>query len=228
MTDTNNNSENNELVLEDVVQVAPEDLSDPQKTFLQDNVDNLSDDQKKTFSDVIKKEGGDEGDEKGKTDPDDVKIATRGKIKKEEEKGDKGDEGDEGSEVDPADEKTIKKVVRETLEEAGVGSTKDQVEIDAFIRSKPEYEKYRGLMLKYASDPSHKNVAIHNIAAIVSAEDQQKIGAQRERDATKKAKDTGSPGTSARKPEGETKNWANATKEEYDAKRAEVLQRQGD
>jgi len=222
MAETNNESNDNKLDLAEVVEVAPQDLSDTQKTFLQENTDNLSDTQKETFSDVIKKEDGDKGD---KTDPDDIKVETRKEIKKEKDESDKGDEGDD---VDLDDEKTIKKVVRETLEEAGVGTTKDQVEVDAFIRSKPEYEKYRSAILTHMADPSYNNIPAHRLALMVSGEDQQKIGAQRERDATKKANDTQSPGSSARKAEGETKNWATASKEEFEAKRAEVLQRQGD
>ena len=48
-------AESNELSLEQVVEVAPEELTDEQKTYLQDNVGDLTDEQKETFKDVIEK-----------------------------------------------------------------------------------------------------------------------------------------------------------------------------
>ena len=42
-----------EVTLESVVEVAPEELTDEQKTVLNENAENLTDEQKETFKDVL-------------------------------------------------------------------------------------------------------------------------------------------------------------------------------
>jgi len=207
-----NNDPNNEpqpLVLDEVVDVPLEDLDDDQKTFLQENVDDLSDEQKETFKDVLKVEEA----------PDDIEPETRTKpVEKPED--------EEEEEVDPDDEAAIGKVVDKRLSQVteDLRTTKDQMEVDAFIRERPEYSKYRTVALKYMKNSAYGNIPAKNIMAIVAGEDQQKIGAKKEREAAEKARGTQGGGTSVRKPKGGGVDWSAATPEEIATKKAEILE----
>jgi hypothetical protein len=75
--------------------------------------------------------------------------------------------------------------------------------------------------------PAYKNIPVKNIAAIVAARDLQKIGAMKEREAQRKANETRGGGSSARPTPGAGKDWHRAPKAEVEAKKAEVLGRQG-
>jgi len=72
---------------------------------------------------------------------------------------------------------------------------------------------------------AYSNIPAQNIMAIVASKDQQKIGAQKERKAIKKAKDTQGGGATFRKPKSGEKDWSKASSEEVDAKKAEILNR---
>jgi len=196
-----------ELVLEDVVAVAPEDLSDEQRTFLQEHAEELSPEQKETHKETLTKE--EEPDPK----PEDVEPATRA-IAKAKAKS-------EDDDADPEDIATIDRVVQKRLAEAGVGDAKDQLEVDSYLRDNPEYGKYRANALKYMK--VHPSLVARDAVAIVSAGDLQKIGAQKEREAAEKAKSTQGGGVSVRKPAGGQIDWSTATPEQMAAKKAEVL-----
>ena len=105
-----------------------------------------------------------------------------------------------------------------------IRDTKDQIEVDSFIRDNPEYSKYRAVALKYMKSSAYGNVPAHNIMAIVASRDLQKLGAEKEREAAEKAKNTGGGGSSFRKPKGGEIDWSKATPEEMAAKRAEILE----
>lgn len=213
-----------ELVLEEVVEVAPDKLSEEQTTYLRENTDDLSDDQKETFKDVL------EDKEDEDVDPDDVKVQTRVPKKKKTDAPD--DDDDEDDETDPEDKATIDKRVdsklkpmQDRLDAQDKRSQKvaNEVEVDAYIRDNPDFKKYRGVILKHMKHPDYSNVPASSIAAIVSAEDQQKIGAKKEREATEKARDTQSPGTTVRKPSAGEIDWSKAKPEDVAAKRQEIL-----
>ncbi len=200
---------NEELVLDEVVEVAPDDLSEEQSKYLQENADDLTDEQKETFKETLEKKEEEEEEE-------DVEPRTRFKPKKPKE-------GEEEEDVDDEDEKLIGKVVDQRLKQAGVGDVKDQSEVDAYIRENPEYSKYRANALKYMK--AHPTLVAEDAVLIVSGTDQQKIGAKKERDAVKKTKETKSGGSSARKPKGGGKDWGEATPAEMAAKKAEIHNR---
>ena len=226
---TNNNPEGDtpEITLETVVEVAPEELSDEQKNFLQEHQEELDDTQKETYKEVLEKK------EEEEIDLEKVEVETRG-GKKKEEAGGKGkgeDEEGEDEEIDPDDEKTIGKVVKKqlsgvTAQLEKVQKLTDEAEVTAFIQAKPEYGQYRGVILKYLAHPDYKNIPVHNIAAIVAAKDLQKIGAQKERKAAQKAKDTQGGGSTARKVGGKI-DWYTASKEDFERKKSEVLGQTG-
>lgn len=210
--------ENTEITLDDVSTFDSENLSDEQSTFIKEHAEELDDDQKETFKGVLEPE--EKEDEE--INPDDVEIPTRN-IKGKKDSDDEDDDED----LDPEDAKKIDRVVAKRLREEGFTGTKDQIEVDAFIRSKPEFGKYRAVTLKYMSHPDYKNIPVDNIMAIVSAKDMQALGAQKEREAAKKAKDTQSgKGTTVRTPS-KGVDWSNMPKEDFEAQRAKVLGRQG-
>lgn len=210
-----------EIQLEDVVGLPPTDLSEDQTKFLKENADNLTDEQKETFKEVlIEKEE--------KIDPE--KFEPEIRAPKKEKKLDPKDQDDD-EEIDPDDEKTIGKVVKKALDPVNevlkeVQVLKDQTEIDGFIRENPEFNKYRGVALKYLAHPDYSNIPVKNIMAIVSANDMQKLGAQKERDAANKSKDTkGGNGNQTRPQGGDSKvDWKNLSKVDFEAEKARVLQ----
>jgi hypothetical protein len=210
-----------EITLETVVGVAPEKLSDDQKTFLKDNLGELSDEQKETFKEVIEEE-----EEPKDVDPKKVKIETRTKEpKKPKEPAPTGDDDDE---IDPEDKAHIEKVVDDKLTDFSgkldeVQKVKDQQEVDGYIGDNPEFKIYRGVMLKYLAHPAYKNVPVKNIAAMVAAGDLQKLGAKKEREAAKKAKDTQGGGQTVRKPGKGKIDWKTASKEVFEKKKNEVM-----
>jgi len=217
----NENTETPDLVLSEVAEIAPDDLSDDQKTFLEDNKAELSDEQLEKY-----------GLEKATKEepPEDVEPETRTPAEKAKAKTKEDEaEGDEDEEINPDDEKTITKVVDKRVDSLAreLAATKDQVEVDSFIRANPEYEKYRGSMLKFIGHPAYRNIPVNNIAAIVASKDQQKIGAAKEREADKKAKDTQAGGSNARKQEGGKVDWSTASKEDLEAQKAKVFGREG-
>ncbi len=199
-----------ELVLEDVIALEPDALSDEHKAFLEENKAALTPEQATKFSitQETKKE-------------EEIEVETRTKIV-EKPPVKEGEEPD----IDPDDERTIGKIVDQRLKDAGVGGTRDQLEVDSYIRDHPEYSKYRATTLKYMAHPSYANIPAHNIMAIVASKDQQAIGAQKEREAQKKAKDTQGGGGTARTHQGKI-DWSTATPEEFEAQKAKVLGRMG-
>src|SRR3990167_4590996 len=181
--------DNGELVLDDVVQISPDELDDSQKTFLQENADNLTDEQKETFKDILEKK----------------------------------------EEINPDDEQVIKKVVEKRIKPVAdiLQRVKDEQEVDAFLRVKHELSKYRDVIIKYVQHPAYANIPVYNIAAMVTTKDLQALGAEKEREAAKKAKDTGGDGGTQRKATSGKTDWAKASKEEFEAQKAIILGQQG-
>jgi len=212
MPENNNNPV--ELKLEEVVEVAPEELSDDQKSFLEENKGDLTDEQAIRFG--LEKE-----EEEKPINIDEVTPETRIEIAKKKEAANEEDE------IDPDDEVTINKVVDRRVGQLAddLKTTKDQMEVDTFIRDNPEYTKYRGVALKYMKNSSYSNIPAHNIMAMVASKDLQKLGAQKEREAIDRAKNTSGGGSSFRKPSGGGIDWSKATSEEVATKKAEILNR---
>jgi len=210
--ENNNNSQDNndsqELNLEEVVEVEPDKLSEEQKTFLEEKKGDLTDEQAEKF-----------GIEKGEKEeePEDIEPKTRAKPPK------KPKEGEEEEEPDPDDERMVSSIIDKRLKEAGIGDTQDQLQLDAFIRDNPEYSKYRVNALKYMK--VHPSLVAGDAVRIVSAKDQQKIGAEKEREATENARSTQGGGMTVRTPKGAGRDWSKATAEEMDAKKNEIYGR---
>lgn len=209
----------------------PEEKTNPEEESTEKNTEEEAD----AESEEGKEES--EGEEESKeseeekekvVSPEEIEVETRFGKEPESKEIKESEKAVEGEEIDPDDEKTIGKVVDKRLASISnqlkeVQRLRDETEVTSFLTTKPEYTKYRGVMLKYISHPAYSDVPIHNIAAIVAASDLQKLGAKKEREAQAKAKETQGSGSPARKPEGGKVNWQGATKEEFEQKRNEIM-----
>lgn len=199
-----NNNTTPELKLEEVTTLAPEVLTPEQKIFIEKNKDNLTEEQSQKYG--FKKE----------EELDINKIEPETRYKQEEKSKEKEEE-----EFDPEDKDKIEKIV-----DRKVGSKlfemENKMEVSSFVASKPEYGKYKDVILKYMVHPDYKNIPVYNIAAIVASKDLMKLGAQKEREAMQKAKDTQGGGSTVRK-EGTVTDWHNATKEDFENQKSKVL-----
>lgn len=152
--------------------------------------------------------------------PDEIDIETRTETPKPKKVKDDDD-------IDPADEESISKIVeRKTAPlTQRMQDQQDTIEVDGFIQSKPEFAKYRAVVLKYIKSPAYSNIPVHNIMAMVSAKDQQRIGAKIEREAQEKAKATKNPGNTTRKTGSSEIDWSKATPQEIADKKAEIMEK---
>jgi len=207
--------------LEDVVEISPEELTDEHKTFLQENVDNLTDEQAESF-----------GIKKPEPEPKEPELRFKPPEKKEPDGTPPGEPA-----IDPEDEATIGKVVDkqlkphlEWLEEQTERSRANEIayEIDTAIADQPELKQYEKQIRAFVTHPNRMRfikdgLPVSSVIAEAVAPHQQKIGAKKEREAAAAANDTKDSGSGARKPTGEGKDWLAATKEDFLAKRAEVM-----
>lgn len=217
-TEENTTSEDSEITLDSVDTFDTDNLTDEQQTFLEENKDSLSDEQREKFG--IKDE------EEEDIDVDNLEPETRSKPAEKKEK----DEEEEDEDLDDEDEKVIGKVVDKKLKEvneklAKVEQLENEAEVDSVIRSNPLLGKYRGAALKYMQHPAYKNIPAINIMAIVSSKDAQKLGAQKEREISKKVKETQTHGSQARKQGGSGKpDWKNMPSDEFAKERDRIMQ----
>lgn len=160
-------------------------------------------------------------------DPDKIEPETRTPKGKEEDEPKDEDEPEDDDDEPVLDQKHVNKLIKKgvqeglTKERQEIQRLKDEAEVTSFIADKPEFKKYKGAMLKYLEHPAYANITVENIAAIVSAKDQQELGAQKEREAAKKAKDTQGGGKTVRQ-DTTARNWKTATPEEVKAQRAKI------
>ena len=133
---------------------------------------------------------------------------------------------DEDDDTDPEDKARIEKIVDKKIG-GQITEIQRKAELDAFIGQNPEYTKYRNVIDTYKRHPDYSKIPLKNIAAMVTAREQQKIGAAKEREAAKKAAETKVPGGTTPPTESQTKNWHEAPKEDFEAQRAKVLGRLG-
>lgn len=185
--------ENTELTLDDVLEVEPADLSDEQKTFLEENKDDLDDEQKERYGFSEESDEDDGDDDKDE----DIEPVTRTTAKGKEDDGD--------------DDRIIQ--------------IENRVEVDEFVRTNPEFSKYRDSILKHANHTSYRDIPVDRIAMMVAGKDLVKIGAKKEREAAQKANESKGGGSSTRPTNTGKVDWKSASSEDYEQKRAEVLGR---
>lgn len=161
----------------------------------------------------------DEKSDDQKVEKKDEEIEVRSDVKPDNNKNDSKDD----DEIDPAELGVINKVVDKRLEPLNqqIRKQQDEIEVNDFILKNPEYTSYKSTILKYISHEAYKNIPVKNIAAMVSAKDQQRIGAEKERAAFKKAQSTKEMGNTAKS--NTNIDWRNASKEDFEKKKREIL-----
>jgi hypothetical protein len=130
-----------------------------------------------------------------------------------------------GEDIDPQDIKTIGDIVEKQTASVKkqLQETADRLEVESFIQEKPEYSKYKQVMLKYLQHPVYSKIPVKNIAAIVASSDLMKLGAKAEREAQAKANSTKGPGTTVRSPLGGQKDWHSVSRQEFEEQKRRVL-----
>jgi hypothetical protein len=102
----------------------------------------------------------------------------------------------------------------------------DKAEVDSFIGSKPEAKQYREKMLTYMKAEHYNALPAHAIFKIVAGDDLEKIGAEKERTAREKAEETYTPGNSVRQPSPTGKDWSKASSADIAAQKAKIFGQQ--
>lgn len=159
-----------------------------------------------------------EGDEDSESfNVDDLQIETR-EEKKEEAV-------DYGEDIDADDVKTIGTIVEKQT--AGVKKAlqdaQDRLEVDSFVQDKPEFAKYKPVILKYLQHPIYSKIPVKNIAAMVASSDLVKLGAKREREAQDRANSTRNSGNPVRKSDGGVTDWSRVSKDEFENQKRRIL-----
>lgn len=215
MTDPITPPENQDSpTLESIADVPVADMSDEQKTFVKENAESLTPEQKETYKDILAPEA----------TPEVIEPETRTPAQIKKDAQDIEDDDD----IDPEDAARIGKVVEKRLAplsevQKQLRDIQDSQEVDAFIRVKPEFSKYRESIIKHVQHPAYSNIPVHNIAAMVASKDLMRMGAEQEREAQRKAKETNAGGGTQRKITPGKIDWKNASKEEFEAHKARVL-----
>jgi hypothetical protein len=199
-----------ELNIDDVVALEPDALSAEQKTFLETNKDQLTTDEKTKFGFSVE-----------------TPTPTSRSVIQHNEKSDTGAGAEGGEGTDPEDNKKIRGVVEGYMSPIlkQQQEQQDRIEINAFIGANPDYAKYKGAIESHVKDPAYARIPIDRIAKMVASDDLMKIGARREREAQRKAKETGGNGNSSRNNNPNRKDWSSESKEAFEAKKNEVLGR---
>jgi hypothetical protein len=98
--------------------------------------------------------------------------------------------------------------------------------VDQFVAEKPEFAKYKPVILKYLQHPVYSKIPVKNIAAMVASNDLLKLGAKKEREAQAKADATKTGGQPVRKQGMGQVDWSKAPKEDFEAHKRRVLGQQ--
>lgn len=162
-----------------------------------------------------------EEEDKGKKEEegtDEIDLELLGPEKIEDKKDDEEDPDED--EMDPDDKKKISKIVDKKVVEAITKAT----EMTNFLKDNPQFSKYEKAMELYRNHPTYKNTPLKAIAAIVAFKDAERLGAAKEREASKKVAETKDPGHSSRRSDtGGIKDWSKATQEEVEAQRNAIV-----
>lgn len=152
-------------------------------------------------------------------DPESFEIETRGASQ---------EEALELDDVDPDDLKTIEAIVEKKTQsfKKALQEEQDRREVEMFVQTRPEFNKYKNVIMKYLKHPVYGQIPVKNIAAMVAADDLMKIGAKKEREAQAKADLTRSTGQATRQPEMGTPDWSKMSKADFEAYKRKVIQTQ--
>lgn len=200
--------QNTELNIDDVVQLEPDQLDDTQKSFLEANKDQLTTDELQKFGFEVKP------------------VEPTSRQTPEPPKPNTPEKGDTGA-APGADDDKVRGVINEYMTPYLKQQQEQQnrIEIDSFLAANPDYSKYKSSIEKHVADPAYARIPVDRIAKMVAADDLMKIGARRERETQRRADSTRNNMNGARNTNANQKDWGSASKEDFEAKRAEVLGR---
>lgn len=150
----------------------------------------------------------------------------RAKLAKKQDNpdDDQGNEDiDDDNPVEPEYESAISKVVAKNFAPLIDKSIEadDNKEIGEFLTQNPDFKQYESKVRRYMSHPSRRQLPIKSIFYEVAGDNLMKIGADRERAAALKAKETQTGGGSNRGGN-EAKSDFDLSKEEFEAKQERI------
>jgi hypothetical protein len=198
---------------DETIEESPEEILEEEEE-VEDDGEEIEEEELEDDEEVVEEEESEEV-----VDPDKVDIEVRGGY---------DEEVDYGEDIDPDDVETIGKIVNKQT--AGVKKqlqdTQDRLEVEAYIQEKPEFAKYKPVIMKYLQHPVYGKLPVKNIAAIVASDELMRIGAKKEREVQAKADSTKTGGATARKEGGSQTDWTKASKEEFESQKRKVLGQQ--
>lgn len=153
------------------------------------------------------------------------------KIANLEKKGNKNDDGndddsdDDDNDVAPEDEAMINKVVAKTFAPVieKTLASEDDAEIQNFLKENPDFKPFEAKARRFLKHPSRRNLPVKSVFYEVAGDQLIKIGADREKKAAEKAKQTHTGGGSNRSGgEGGAKPTWDLSKDEFEAKQEKI------
>jgi hypothetical protein len=204
-----------ELTIETVTALPVDQLTDDHKTFLKDNQDKLSDDQKKTYGGFF----GNNDDDGGK-DEDDIEFEDDGasppdpddKKDKKDKKDKDADDDDAGDDddLDDDDKNVITKKAEEVAKNALAPILKANEEARVSkewtkaVTDFPELKKFETKILRYANHSSYQGKSVmQSIIDVAGVDVFVKIGAKRAKSADDdSSRDNNNGGGSSRPNDG--------------------------
>lgn len=136
------------------------------------------------------------------------------------------DEGDDDEEdyKDEDDRPVTKGELKKMLSEKEKGQASDEM-LDDFIEDNPEYAKFKKKIKAHLNHPDYRNVPIGFIADGVAGKEVEKEMQKKREKADEEAEETSSGGSSNRQIPGKKGKVWNLSKEEFEQKKLEVLQK---
>ncbi len=149
--------------------------------------------------------------------------AKAGEGEGEGEHKDNEEANEDDDEIAPEDEELITKVVAKRfapiLDKAL--SAEDENEIQEFVKTNPDFKPFEAKVRRFMRHPSRRQLPVKSIFYEVAGDKLLSIGAKRQTEADKKAKDTQTGGGSNRAGGG-TKSVKEMSNEEFEAKKEKV------
>lgn len=133
-----------------------------------------------------------------------------------------------GEDVDIEEAKAISNIVEKQTASVkkALQETQDRLEVDTFLQSKPEFTKYKNVILKYLQHPIYSQIPVKNIANMVAANDLMKIGAEKERQAQQKVSNTKTSGSVVRTGQTIQADWKTMNKNDFESQKRRILGQQ--
>jgi hypothetical protein len=145
----------------------------------------------------------------------------------EDEHNDEDNQDDDGVAPEDAEiiDRRVKKILAPVIEKQVL--EEDKAEIADFVSKNPDFKPYSDKVLKWAQHPSRKGIPIQSLFYEVAGNDLLKIGADRAKKASDKAKESNAGGGNNRGgAQGGSKPVWEQSPEEFEAEQAKVRNKQ--